>query len=331
MIERMRDKQLLTAVALVAVAIAGGALFALHQRTKPAAPADTKAAAPPPEVVLPAKISAQTVVPVGVPISGIVESLLVETGQQVAEGQLLGRIKNTALGADSQSAAADLDRLEAAAGALENQVIVARAEAASARADAAHVRAEFDRSERAYLRQQMLAKEGATPRLVYEKSAREYEAAKTERDRVDEFARGADDRLSLLVRNLDVARRSVEEATQTLDHARLAAAAGEILSPATGIVARRTRQVGDEVTPDVQDLFQIAVDLAALEAVIQPDAVALSRMRAGQEAVISVAGVSDAIVTRITEIRGNEVMIRFVSPSPAVRPGSTAQVRIKLS
>ena len=96
-------------------------------------------------------------------------------------------------------------------------------------------------------------------------------------------------------------------------------------------MAGRTRQVGDEVTPDVQDLFQIAVDLAALEAVIQPDAAALSRMRAGQEALISVAGAPDTIVARITEIRGNEVMIRFVSPSPAVRPGSTAQVRIKLS
>ena len=213
MIERMRGKQLLIAIALVTAAIAGGALFALRQRAKPAAPAGTKAAAPPPEIVLPAKIRAQTVVPVGVPISGTVESLLVEAGQQVSEGQLLGRIKNTALGADSQSAAADLDRLEAAAGALENQVIVARAEAARARADAARAHAEFDRSERAYLRQQMLVKEGATPRLAYEKSAREYEAAKTERDRVDELARGADDRLSLLVRNLDAARHSVEEAS----------------------------------------------------------------------------------------------------------------------
>jgi multidrug efflux pump subunit AcrA (membrane-fusion protein) len=77
MIGRMRGKRLLMAVALVAAAIAGGALFAVRQRTKPAAPAGTKTAAPPPEIVLPAKIRAQTVVPVGVPVAGTVESLLV--------------------------------------------------------------------------------------------------------------------------------------------------------------------------------------------------------------------------------------------------------------
>ncbi len=329
----MRGKQLLIAGALIAAAIAGGALFALRQRAKTsaAAPAGARPGALLPEIVLPAKIRAQTVVPVGVPVSGTVESLLVEVGQQVSEGQVLGRIKNTALDSDRESAAADLERSEARAGALESQVIVARAEAARARADAARAHSEFDRAERTYLRQQMLEKEGATPRLVYEKSTRDYEAAKTERNRVDELARGAEDRLALLVKNLDAARHSVEEGTQTLDHARLAAAAAEIVSPATGMVTGRTRQVGDEVTPDVQDLFQIAVDLSALEAVLEPDAAALARMRAGQEALISVAGAPDAIVARITEIRGNEVIIRFASPSPAIRPGATAQVRVKVS
>jgi len=319
--------------ALIAAAIAGGALVALRQRAKPAAAAPTGArpGAQRPEIVLPAKIRAQSVVPVGVPVSGTVESLLVEVGQQVSEGQLLGRIKNTAVDSDQQSAAVDLERSEARAGALESQVIVARAEAARAQADTARAHAEFDRAERTYLRQQMLEKEGATPRLVYEKAAREYEAAKTERDRVDELARGAEDRLGLLVKNLDAARHSVEEASQTLDRARQAAAAAEIVSPATGMVTGRTRQVGDEVTPDVQDLFQIAVALSALEAVLDPDAAALARMRVGQEALIIVAGASDAIVARIAEIRGNEVILRFASPSPAVRPGATAQVRVKVS
>jgi multidrug resistance efflux pump len=177
----------------------------------------------------------------------------------------------------------------------------------------------------------MLVKEGATPRLAYEKSQRESEAAKAERDVAADLARGAEDRLSLLTKTADAARQSVEAGRQALDRAKETAAAAEIHSPVTGLVVGRTKQVGEEVTPDVQDLFQIATDLSALEAVVEPDRAALDRIRPGQDALITVADAPDAIAAHVTEIVGNEVIVRFASPSPAVRPGVTAQVRIKVS
>lgn len=316
---------------LVAVAAAGGAFVALRQRAKPVAIPAATIRRQPTELILPATIRAQSVVSVAVPVQGTVESLDAVVGQQVYEGQSLGRIRNTGLDADQQSAAAGLERAQARLSDLENQLIVARPEATRARADAARAQSEFDRAERAYQRQQMLLKEGATPKLVYEKAARDYESAKAERDSMAGLAHSAEDRLSGLVARVDAARRPLDEYMQALDRAKLAAAAAEIRSPVTGMVVGCTKKLGEEVTPDVQDLFQIATDLSALEAVVEPGTEALGRLRVGQEALVIVTEAPDAIAARITQIQGNQVVIRFASPTVAVRPGITAQVRIKVS
>ena len=326
----MRGKQVLLTAVLVVAAMAAGALFALRRRGTQAVEVRPAAVTPPAasDVILPALIRSQTTVPVGVPVEGTIESLLVETGQPVYEGQLIARIKNAALETDRQSAAAELERAQTRLSQLESQLIVARADASRARSEASRVQGEFDRTERAHQRQQMLLKEGATPRLVYEKAAKEYEAARADRDTADGLARGAEDRLSLLVRNVDAARQSGEQDTLSLEQKNQAAAASEIRSPVSGLVVARSRQPGEEVTPDVQDLFQIAVDLSSLEAVIQADPASLARIRTGQEALITVAETPDPIPAQVAEIKGAEVILRFQSPSAAVRPGLNAQARI---
>jgi len=328
----MRRKQAFIALGIVIAAAAAGALVSLWQRARPpvrdVAPRASRSA---PEITLPAHIRAQTIVSVGVPVPGAVESLLVEVGQEVTEGQLLGRIRNTGLDTDERNAATEFERAQARQEALDNQLIVARADASRARSEASRAQLAFDRAERAYSRQQTLLKEGATPRLAFESSAKAHEEARAARDTAADLARGAEDRLAVLQKSLDAARRSVEEQSQSLDRARQAAAAASIYAPASGLVVGCTRQVGEEVTPDVQDLFQIASDLSALEAVLQPDAAALARIRIGQEALIAVADAPDAISAQVSDIKGNEVIVRFVSPTPAVRPGITAQVRIKVT
>jgi multidrug resistance efflux pump len=327
----MRAKPLVIAGVAVAAALGAAAIFTLRRAAHPPASAAVPQPVPlPAEIVLPARIRAQHVVPVAVPVQGTIESLLVEAGEQVYEGQLLGRIRNTALEADQQSAASELERAQTRLNQLESQLIVTRADASSARSEAARSQADLERSQRAYQRQQLLYKEGATPRLVYEKSAAEYDAAKRASDTAADLARGAGERLDAATRNVDAARHQANEVTATLDRAHAAAAAAEIHSPVTGLVVGRTRQVGEEVTPDVQDLFQIASDLAALEAVLDPPTPALALIRTGQEAVLTVAVAPDAIVAQVSEVQGNQVLVRFTSPGPALRPGSTAQVRIKV-
>jgi multidrug resistance efflux pump len=328
----MRGKKLMAAGTLVLAAAAAGALFSLRRSAVPAA--SPKPAAPPRQLagdlILPARIRARNVTSVPVPVQGTMESLAVDAGQQVYEGQLLGRIGNASLDAEQQSATAALERAQARLGDLEAKLIVSRAEASRARSDATRLQAEFDRAERARARQQMLVKEGATPRLVYEKSVKEYDAAKLERDTAADLARGAEDRLSVLVKTTDAARQSVDAGTEALDRAKAASAAAEIRSPVTGLVVARTKQAGEEVTPDVQDLFQIASDLSALEAVIEPQGADLARIRPGQEVLITLADAPDAIASQVAAINGSEVVVRFTSPNPAIRPGITAQVRIRM-
>ncbi len=327
----MRGPTIIVAGVVAAALVAGGAFFALRRSTKTRAPE----AAPAPqqlagEIVLPARLRAQQVVGVPAPVQGVVDTLLADTGDQVYEGQLLGRIRNTEIETEQQAAAAALERFETKRNQLESELIVARADASQARSDAARADAELARAERAWQRQQLLFREGATPRLVYEKAGKEYETAKRDRDTADEVARGAEERAAAAAKSVDAVKLSVDEHTATLERAREAATRSEIHSPATGVVVERTRQTGDEVTPDVQDLFVIATDIAALEAVLEPPAPALSRIRVGQEALISVAEAPDAISARVSEVQGGQVLIRFASPTAALRPGGTAQVRIRL-
>ncbi len=333
----MRGTWFLAAAAAVLLAVAAGALSLLRQRARPAAAAHPASRPSAPaafhgsEINLTGKIRAQQVIAIAAPMQGTVEALLVEPGQPVYEGQLLGKIKNATLESAQQDAQAALERAQARLSRAETEMIGARLDASRARADAARVQTEYDRAEREYLRQQTLLNAGATPRLVYQKYAAEYESLKTQRDSATELARAAESRLAELVKSVDAGRKALDDRTQALDEAQQNAASAEIQSPVSGVLVGRSRQQGDEVTPDVADLFQIAVNVSALEAVVEPEPAALARVHVGQPAVLTVAEAPDAIQGKVKEVQGTQVVVEFTSPSPAVRPGMTAQVRIPLN
>lgn len=331
----MRGKRVTIGGVAVLIAVACGSLIILRRAQTPQKPAPV-AAGPTsvevgPVVSLPGRIRAQTVIPVGAPVDGTIQELLAEPGERVFEGQLLGRIANTGLELEQQQAAADVARAEERVSQLQNELINARLEASRARADASRAQADYERAERDYLRQQMLYKEGATPRLVFEKSQAEYQGQKTSRETLAEVARVAEERLASIVNRLDAMRATLEEKNALLDRARESAAAAEIRSPADGLLVARTRQAGEEVTTAVQDLFQIAVNLSALEAVVEPEPPVLARIRPGQEALIQIAELPNGIPGRVKEIQGTQVIVEFTSPDPSLLPGATAQVRIKLT
>jgi multidrug resistance efflux pump len=323
----MRARIFLTAAAVLLLA-AGAAVYLRARRAPPKA-APASALRPPDELVFPAVVRAQHVVPVAAPADGIIESLLVEVGEQAYEGQLLGRVKNETFSSGEQSAAADLERAQERGAELQDQLISLRIEASRIRGEAARARAGLDRAERDWRRQQMLLKEGATPRLVYEKSLREYEAARASHDAAEQLARAADDRLASVVRAHDAARKLAAEKSQALDDARLRSATAEIHAPVSGLVVGRSVKAGDEVTLDVKNLFEIATDTTALEAVATPDAATVARLRPGVAAFVSTPDAPERIAGRVAEIRSSgQVIVTFTAPE-SVRPGSAAQLRIK--
>jgi multidrug resistance efflux pump len=304
----------------------------VSQKPKPpvAAPPPAPATAEISETTLPARIRAHTTVMVPAPIEGVLESLFVETNQEIYQGQLLGRTRNPQFEEAAQRAEAELDKAQVRVTNLGADLIAARLEASRTSAEQTRVRGEMDRLEKNYQRQQSMWREGITPRLTFEKAEKDYTAAKTELEQLDSAAKQAGGREALVARQLDEARRIVSEDTDALTAAKQQAAAGEMHSPVDGVVVARRGLPGERVDSSVNDLFVIATGLTSLEAIFTPDPPVLTRIHAGQQVFVRVPAVSaDELVGVVSEVRGADVVAGFTSPVPMMKFDVAAQVRIK--
>ncbi|BDC49934.1 RND transporter [Bryobacterales bacterium F-183] len=282
------------------------------------------------EVSLPAKIQAQEAIPVASPIEGIIDELFVEVGADVYEGQLIARVRNGKLDSSLESATAEAEKLKTRVTNLEASIVAARLEASRAAADAARVRSEYERLDRNFQRQQMLLREGATPRLTFEKAEKDFKEIKTEYDSTSEVLKVAEERVSTLNRDLDAAKKLLDARNEELENAKEEAGQGEVKSPVDGMVVARKGAPGEPVSPAMPDFFVLAANLSALQAVVEPDPSFLPRIKPGQIATIHIAESTDEIPGLVREIKANQVLVDFVSPGPAVKPGLSAQVRIFL-
>jgi len=271
------------------------------------------------------------VVNVGVPLTGKIQAFHAELGDEVYEGQLLAQIKSGGLEDAQETGTADLERAKSRVNEIESAIAAGRLEASRAGADATRARAEFDRAQRYYQRQKMLLDEGATPRLTFEKAQREFQALETESKNLDQLAKQSEERVDSLQRDLDAAQKLFRDKEDHLEGVKASLAAGEISSPVSGIIVARRGELGDQVNPTVTDLFQIATDLSVMEAVAEPAPNDLARIKPGQEAYVALAESPNELLPGVVKkVDEGKVTIEFKNPSPAIKPGLTAQVRIKL-
>jgi multidrug resistance efflux pump len=332
----MRGKWVWIAAVAVLAAIAAGALSWARKsgpRRRVSAQASTPAGPPAlTEVSLRGRIQAQQVISVPAPVDGAIEAFSADVGQEVFEGQILAQIRNTKADSVLEVANEEAGKARERVTSTQGEITSARLELSRANADAARAKSELERAEKTYLRQQMLLREGATPRLMFEKAEREYNAAKSEADIKEAVARAAQDRLDELNRNLDLFQRMLNDKSAALEQAKADIAAGEVRSPVDGLVVARRGQPGEIVNRSIPDLFQIAVATSALEVVADALPAALSRIRPGQAAAIILPEAPNGeIAGSVREVRDGQVVISFISPTPAIRPGLSAQVRIKLT
>ena len=319
----------MTLLALVAVAVTMLSRVSAN-KSQPAAP--LVQGKPPAEVHLSGKIRAQRVVSVAPPVEGTVGAVFADVGQEVFEGQLLARITNEGLETGQQMAQKLLDNAQSRVNTLEGEIVSARLEASRARADANRARSEYDRLDQVFRRQQMLLAEGATPKLTYDKSSREFEAAQSESRTLERLATQAESRLNEIVKSLDAEKRALAEKSDEMETAKARAVATEVVSPAQGMVVARNGEAGQSVGPDKPDFFQIATQLSQLEVVLDPDPPTMRRIRLGQAALVTLPEQSsDGMLGAVKAIEGAQVIVAFTSPTPAVKPGMLAQVRIKVS
>lgn len=329
----MRGKWIPVLLGVVLIALAVGTVVwrgRRHPVPPPAAVTAAAIAAAQNEVTLQGKIRPQHITGVGPTISGFIEAFLVEPGQEVYQGQVLARIGAQGLESEREVAQAALERAQEQVSKAEVGVTAARMELSRAEADAQRSRTALDRAERASARQQTLFREGATPRLVYEKTLKEYEAALKDYDLIDATVRTGREHIQSGVDEVNAAKKAVAERLGQLEEAQDNLSAAEVHSPVDGYVVSRKGDVGGSAGLSDQ-LFQIATDLYALEVAVEPKAEVLKRIVPGQAALVLVLDLDGAAMPGVVrEIKDNQAIVEFNSTLPSIKPGMQADVRFKL-
>jgi multidrug efflux pump subunit AcrA (membrane-fusion protein) len=328
----MKGKRLLIAGVAILAAIAATALSVLLRPSIKTEAVKQQAPLAVTEIVAPARLQAARVVAVGVPIQGRIQSFHVEMGDEVYEGQLLAQVRSATLEGAQEAAALELERAQTRINNIESTIAASRLEASRAIADASRVRADLEKASRFYTRQKMLLDEGATPRLTFEKAERDFRNLEVESKNLDELAKQAEERVDSLQRELDVAKKILQDRSDDAEGVKESVASGDIASPVGGIVVGRRGEPGEEVNPTVNDLFRIATDLSVLEAVAEPAPDEFARVKEGQQAFVAVAESPDELLPGVVKkTEQGRVIIEFKNPNPAIKPGLSAQVRIKLT
>ena len=314
----------------------GGVAVTVLLRQKAAAPAGTagvQAAASfsGPVLSLPGRIEAVEVVAVPVPVSGRIESLPVNVGEEVAEGDLLATIRSSELESQKELANEEFNRLRNRVSTLESALIAARLEASRARESAGDARAAMDAAQTALQRQELLYSKGAAAKQAVEKSQTVLDAASGVHAGRQKVVQLADGRVAELNRELDEQQKVLDDKNKELEDVAAQVISGDVRSPVDGYVVARKGAVGEEVALEVEDLFQIAVNLTDLRAVVNAPPAMLEKVRAGQEAMLQIAELPDGVPTKVTEVRDGQVIMDFTSPNTQIKPGITVQVVIKLT
>jgi HlyD family secretion protein len=330
----MRGKWIPVTVGVVLLALAVGTVVWRGRRypvPPPAAATAAAIAAAQNEVTLQGKIRPRHITGVAASVPGFIEAFLVEPGQDVYEGQVLARIGAQGLESAREVAQAALERAQEQVSQAEAAVTAARMELSRAEADAQRSRMALDRAQRTSDRQQTLFREGATPRLVYEKAVKEYEAALKDYELIDATVRTGREHIQSGLEEAGGARKIVADKMRLLEEAQGNLSAAEVHSPVDGYVVSRKGEVGGSAAELGDELFQIATDLYAMEVALEPKAELLKRLAPGQPALVLVLDLQNAAMQGVVrEIKDNQVIVEFDSALPAIKPGMQADVRFKL-
>lgn len=329
---RMRGKWVLFA-GLVLLAAAGAGAYLWHRKQAPPPQLAKGPAEPPPgtEITLEGMIRAVDRIRINAPVSGVLEEFAVAPGDEVYEGQILGRIANDAIREEEVEARLELERAQARLRAQEAELTALRLEESRLAADAARARSELARVEKIYQRQSLLIREGATPRLVFERAEEDYLAAKRERDRIEQLLAAAQDRVQAAAAGLEEARKAVADRQEQLEAARSRAESCNLVAPADGIVVRIARSAGETVEEGFEGLIEIASDWTHLELEADAPEAYTKRLAPGDAALIVLAELPQgALEAQVKSVAKQQVVVAFTSPTTLVRPGMTATVRMKL-
>ncbi len=286
------------------VAVTLVALAACRSNDPPPIAVKTKEPAPvgPQERSFACHVVARETVAAGTVLSGNVESVRVDVGSVVTDGQVLAIV--------GKPPAASLNPAPAAAA-----ITAARKYSDSLQTSVALRRLTLARAQQVFAKQELLNREGATPRLVYEKALADRDRSAAELAAEEEASRAADNTLAKLEDQQRATLTQNREAVTALT----AAAAAEVHAPAAGMVVERNILPGQPVTEaNRAALFRIAPHSELLRA-------EFATLPAGQAVSIHAENVSLSAT-----VGESGRFADFESRTASLRPGTPCTVTLRI-
>jgi HlyD family secretion protein len=268
-----------------------------------------------------------TQVQVGTQVSGQIKELFADFNSEVKAGQLLARIDPEAFEYKLRQVQADLDAARA-------QVMNAQASAAAGQAAVSRAAVDLAEAQRALQRNQELVAQGFISPAQLETSralvASQQAALKSAQ------AQAAVGQAQIASAQAAVRQREALVAQAKIDIERT-----EIRSPVSGVVIKRSVELGQTVAASLQapELFVIAQNLQDMQVQVAIDEADISRVKLDQKASFTVdafAGRSfDGKVTQVRKASTNTqnvitytVVVSFSNAESRLLPGMTANVKL---
>lgn len=268
-----------------------------------------------------------TQVQVSSQVSGQIKELFVDFNSEVKAGQLIARLDPETFEYRLRQANADVEAARAT-------VLTAQANVLQAMAQVGKARVEVQEAQRDLERKQDLVAQNFI-------SAVEAERASALVRTLAESLKATDAQVAVARAQAQNAQAIVKQREAQLAQARVDVEHTQIRSPVTGIVIKRSVEVGQTVAASLQapELFVIAANLNDMQVETAIDEADIARVRAAQKVNFTIdafpgrgfegavkqvrkAAVSAQNVTTYT------VVVAFSNPGAGLLPGMTANVRI---
>jgi HlyD family secretion protein len=268
-----------------------------------------------------------TQVQVSSQVSGQIKELFVDFNSEVKEGQLIARLDPESFEYRLRQANADVEAARASVLTAQATVLQATAQVGKARVDVQEAQRDLER------KQDLVAKNFI--------STVEAERAAALVRTLAETLNATDAQVAVARAQAQNAQAIVKQREAQLAQARIDLERTQIRSPVTGIIIKRSVEVGQTVAASLQapELFVIAANLNDMQVETSIDEADISRVRGAQKVSFTIdafpgrnfdgavkqvrkAAVSAQNVTTYT------VVVAFANPGASLLPGMTANVRI---
>lgn len=252
-------------------------------------------------------------VEVGTEISGLITELLADFNDDVSQGQLIARIDDRTYLARVRQSEAD--------------VVMAKANVAQQQANLLKAKAEQNRAERAYLRQQQLIGQGLTNQSELDNALANFETAQAQ--------------ITVAQAQINSAQAQLLQREAQLEQAKLDLDRTQIRSPVQGTVIARQVDIGQTVAASLSapTLFTIAQDLRQMQIEADVDEADIGKVAEGQLVRFQVDAYPNRQFTgQISQVRkaatnvANVVTYKVIIDAPnqqqLLLPGMTANINV---